>query len=498
MPRPVRDVVVVARDAEGWIAALGLHRAVGGIGVRVRVVELPSALTEADAHAGLPSLGNLHGLLGLPEIALFRACRAAPALGRRYVDWSPATAFIHAYDIQRPALDGIDLLQFWAKAQRGGLDTPLEAYSLAAAAARAGRVDDRPGGPDSLRGFVPGLHLHALPYARLLRAGVVQNGIGIVPGPLRSIERKGDRVLAVHTPAGERVAADLFVDASGAEAALIGGSPGGDLESWTASFGADRLITGSAPPLRQLPAFAEIVAFPTGWAGLFALQNRTAVLAACAAEGRSEDELIQAIAAAAGVPLPALAHVRVQPFAPGARLRPWIGNCVAVGTAAASLEPLDADGLHLVQAALSNLVSLWPVDADHQPEAGAYNAAFASHLTGLRDFTLAHHMLNGRVGEPYWDRARAVMPPATLAAKLSLFAARGQVALGDDETFAEQNWSAIFAGHGLVPRSWDPKVDAVPEEERQGKFNRLLQVIAEEVGTMPSAEAWIAARAGAR
>lgn len=485
MPRPVRDAVVVGRDAEAWIVALGLHRAVGGVGVRVRVVELPSALTPAHAHAGLPSLGALHGILGLPEPALFKACRAVPTLGRRFVGWGNAAPFLHAYDIARPAIDDIDLLQFWTQARAADHPVPLEDYSLAAMAARHGRINASPGGPETLAGFTPGYHLDARRYARLLRQGAGQNGIEPVAGPLRSVEREGDAIRSVTTEAGERIAADLWIDASGAEAALIGGQPGDAVEGWAGWFGADRIVTASAPPLRPLPAFAQVTATADGWAALLPLQDRTAIVAAVAATGRPDVIIAEQVCAAIGVRAPA--DLTVAPFAPGARPRPWIGNCVAVGAAATQLEPLDVDDVHLAQIGLSQLVALWPVDADRPLEAAAYNAAVAGHVANLRDFTLAHHHLAGRAGP--------AAIPATLQAKLSLFAARGQVPLYDDETFQAQNWSACFVGHGVIPRSWDPRADAIPAAERDGKFNRLREVVAAELAAMPTVEDYIAARA---
>ena len=485
--RPVRDVVVVGRDAEAWLVALGLHRAVSGIGVRVRVVELPSALTPAHAHAALPALGALHDIVGLPGPALFKACRAVPMLGARFVGWGSAPPFLHAYDIARPAIDDIDFLQFWTPARATGHAVPLEDYSLAAMAARHGRIGDAPGGPDTLTGFVPGHHLDARRYARLIRQGAGQNGIEAIAGPIRDVERDGDTIRAVTTAASERIAADLWIDASGAEGALIGGQPGDAIEDWAGWFTADRIVTASAPPLRPLPAFAQVTATANGWVALLPLQDRTAVLAAVAAAGRPDTAVAEEVCATIGLRAPT--DLAVAPFTPGTRPRPWIGNCIAVGTAATQLEPLDADALHLAQIGLSHLVALWPADADRPLEAAAYNSAVAGHVGNLHDFTLAHHHLAGRAGP--------APIPATLQAKLSLFAARGQVPLYDDETFQAQNWSACFVGHGLIPRSWDPRVEGIPDAEREGKFNRLREVVATELSAMPTVEDYIAAHAKA-
>lgn len=490
MTRRAREVVIVGRDWAAWIVALGLRRAVGRIGVNVRVVELPSMVDRLNVVVALPSLAGLHALLGLDDATVFERCGGVPMLGQRFVGWSGGdTSFIHAYDIQRPAIDDIDFLQFWVKATERGLRVALEEFSLAAVAAKQGRVSDAKGGPNSLAGFTPGYHLDASAYAALLREATIKAGVAHGAATLRDIERRDERIVAVTLDDGTRVEGDLFIDASGSEAVLMADA---ERTSWRDRFGCDRIVAMSGPPLRPLPAYGQVSAFDTGWIGLFPLRGRTALVAACQAEGRSDEELVERLAGLAGIRLGTDAVV--SPFAAGALTRPWTGNCIAIGEAAVTLEPLDAVQPQIVQIGLSNLVALWPVDADAAVEADAYNAAVHSHVANLRDFQLAHYLLNRRVGEPWWDRTRAVPPSGRLTEKLSLFAARGQIPLHDDESFAGHNWSALFVGHGVIPRSYDPRVDKVSDEEQIGKIRALLHVIADEVRAMPTVEQYLARR----
>ena len=66
---------------------------------------------------------------------------------------------------------------------------------------------------------------------------------------------------------------------------------------------------------------------------------------------------------------------------------------------------------------------------------------------------------NQRRDDRFWNRARDMEVPETLAYKLRLFAARGRVALYDDEAFQASNWTSVLLGHGLIPRDYDPLVD---------------------------------------
>lgn len=493
MSRPVKEVLVVGRDAAAWLAALGLHRAYSGASVRVRIVELPSLLTPADAYAAVPALGGLHRLLGLEEMDVLDAAAGVPALGQRFANWSRAKApFMHGYDTQRVGINDIDLIQFWVKARSEGLNVELEDFSLASAAAKQGRSPLEGDGTRPEVPVSPGYHLDARGYVDLLRRRALAAGVEARSGAVRSVEREDDRIVSVTLEDGLRIEADLFIDASGSEAVLAGGAPSAAFESWRGWFGANRMLTATAKALKPLPAYAQIVAFEAGWIGLHPLRDRTALTVVYDSSVMADRAVLDAIPVLTGLSLEGEASV--EPFEAGVRPA-WTGNCVALGAAAAALEPLDAVQLHLVHMGLSLLIGLFPVDAVAMPEAEAFNAGFASHVRNVRDFQLAHYVLNRRFDERFWDRARDADPPESLKTRLRLFGARGLVATFDDESFQEQNWIAVLVGHGLIPADYDPLVEAVPEGEQIDRFRSLLGRIAEEVRAMPSLDA-VFGRAG--
>lgn len=486
MSRRVERVVIVGRDAAAWLTALSLQRAVGGTGVKVTVVELPSLLGAADVYAAVPSLAGLHSLLGLDEIEVLAGSAGVPVLAQRFANWARAKPpFLHGYDTRRPAIRDIDFLQFWVKARSEGLKVELEDFSIAAAAAKQGRSAIEGDGAAVSTTVASGYHLDARGYVEVVRARALRAGVAVVSGRLGAVGRDGARILSVTLEEGRVVEGDLFVDASGAEAALIGAMPGADFEPWTRWFGADRLMVASGPRLRPLPAHSQIAAFASGWLGLYPLKHRTAIVAVYDSRIQSDGQMLEAIPVLSGLMVEG--EATVGPITPGARPA-WRGNCVAIGEAAVVLEPLDAVQLHLIHLGITHLIALFPVSAEGMPEAEAYNRGFASHVANVRDFQLAHYRLNQRFDEPFWDRARDMETPAGLRAKLDLFGARGRVALLEDESFQDQNWTSILVGHGLIPRSYNPLVDAVPAEEQIGKVRSLLAVVADEVRSMPELE----------
>lgn len=487
----VEQVVVVGADAPAWMAAISVQLSLGAAGVRVRVIELPSLLRPVDAYSALPALDDFHRSIGLEDRAVFKACDALPIAGQRFSNWAGAAPpFLHGYDLA-PTAAILDFTHFWTKGRQEGLRTEFENFSLGAMAAKAGRVPVAAKGA-SLRANM-GFNIDARAYSALLRHGGLGCGIESRAATVADVEIDGERIAAVVLDDGERVEADLFVDASGPQAVLIGRMPGTQLDSWREWLPCDRMLVTSGRALRPHPGFSQLSAFRQGWVGLFPLQGRTTVVAVYDHGQISDKEMTDKLPILARLPI--AGDAVVSELGQGVRRRSWVGNCVAVGESAFSLEPLDAVQLQIAQRCITELMMVFPAETSDFPEAAAYDRVVRQVATNLRDFQAAHYKLNQRFGEPLWDRCRDAAAPETLRRKLDIFAARGHVPLYDSESFHEPSWASIFIGHGLVAQSYDPRLDALPEQEQIGQVHRRLQDIASLVEAMPTTDQFVAGAA---
>ncbi len=91
----------------------------------------------------------------------------------------------------------------------------------------------------------------------------------------------------------------------------------------------------------------------------------------------------------------------------------------------------------------------------------------------IRDFLILHYVANGREGEPFWDRCRAMDIPDTLSAKIAMFRASGNIHREHEELFTDQGWLQVFIGQGIMPEHYNPIADRMPASELSAMLERI-------------------------
>jgi tryptophan 7-halogenase len=488
----IERIAVVGRDVQAWICALAIQRALGSERVQVTVLELPKSLVDSDVIAAVPAMSELHRLLGIDDYRVLQECKGVPMVAQRFANWGQTAAtFLHGYDPSSASERDFSFLHYWLKARDRGMRVAYEDFSPAAAAAKQGRV------PISASGLDPniappsyGFQLDAGNYAEALKQLAIRRGIGCHTGALKAVIRDGNRITAIEWDNGSSFEAELFLDASGPEAALIRSMPGSEFESWRQWFVSDHILTASASAaaLRPLPAFANIVAFRGGWLGIHPLQDRTAVVGTFASD-IADKAMLGNLPVLAGVAV--AGDVVLTPFEAGIRRRPWIGNCVAVGAAAADLEPLDSALIHFLHLGITHLIGSLTGGFDPFADTERYNRTMTLQAEAIRDFQIAHYRFNSRWDQAFWDRERQASGPSSFEGKIAAFRSHGSIPVASDEPFQETNWAAVLIGHGLIPESFAPWVDQVPEEQQMATMQQRLRTIAQAVSAMPTVEEFL-------
>lgn len=480
MTGPPRHVVVVGRDADLWLTATALRSALGPAGVAVTAIELPTRLSLSSVNATLPAIESLHTRLGLDEATLLRATGGSFSLGYNIVPPAGAPFFL-AHGAYGAPIDSSDFFGFWLKARHFGLTAQFEDFSPTAMAARHGRILLPDEDTEAFGRTDYAYHLPAIPYASLLKSHASRLGVAMHQAMGVEVERDAETglILAVSPDAGPKVAGDLFIDASGADAILIGDALDVGTKDWRPFFPFDRRITGLGKRFASVPGYAEVRLSPTSWTALYAGQAATPVVRAYCGSAEDDDAAVAAATAASGT---ALADVAITPVEPAIRDQAWSGNCLAIGASACAFDPLFDLDLHGVQLGIVHLLSLFPTTTAAGAERAEYNRITRSSFERLRDFQAALYLLSGA----------SAAAPDSLIHKVEIFRARGTVAPMEDETFTSDQWRALFVGLGLMPDSWPPAIDTTPPDRMKDGFRRILGFVGSKVLEQPTHDSYLA------
>ena len=417
---------------------------------------------------------------------MLRLSSGSFSLGQNFLGRGPG--FFHAWAAHGAPIEGTSFFTCWLEATRRGSKLPLRNFCLTAVAAQNGRmlVPDEATGAFGRTDY--GYHFQTWSYVSYLKSLAARSGVECRQTAGVEVERAADgSIAALIVDGSTRVAGQLFVDASGADSILIGRTLQVARESWRESFNVDRILTARAPAFTSVPPFAEVRPSRTGWTLLHPSPATTGVVHAYCGDLLSDEAALESASAVAGVRLADASCHAVNPYV---RARVWEGNCVAVGEAACSLDPIHDVGLHVAQLGIVHLLSLFPNCAAFAAEREEYNRLMRSHYERIRDFQCAYYALSRSDGE-FWQRARTVAVPDPLAHKVATFRACGHVPPMEDETFPAESWQALLIGLGVMPERAPPAVERISSSRFTEEFGRILGFIQTKVLEQPTHESYL-------
>ena len=456
--QPIRRIAIAGHGFEAWFTANHLLAGLGGRRIEIRVCPVPGS-DAFDMLYTILLVGAGDGLaeIGLNPNLLTRRCDASFSLGSRF------NGRLRPYGMIGMDIKGLPFHQHWLRS--GGQDVDdYFSWSPATAAMQAQRF-----APPSAKNAIGPLrhdmamHVNVDSLTGLLRARALNSAASEWTGTLSTIERREDGLItALVSERGERAEADLFIDCSGGQRRLAG-DDGFRKAPGTGSFACSLRRSGgdaNPAPYHATESSAE------GWNITVPGEGWTAMLDF----GAHADD-------AGG-------------YRPGHLQRPWNGNCVAIGQAAATLLPVEPLHARLLAFCLQNLLGLLP-DTDCSPaETVEYNHLFETEIREIEDLCAAYEL--ARKG----GHAALVDPLAAspgLARRLSLFRRRGWISPSDGEILRSEDWTAAFLLLGLAPERHDRLAERLPREKLDEYLGKLRSRIQNTAATFPPHAQYLAA-----
>ena len=381
----LRTFCVLGGGSAGLIAALTLKRRLPELSVRVvRSPEIGIIGVGEGTTVDFPN--HFFVTLGLSPKQFYLQAEPTWKLGLRFL-WGPSPEFFYPFKSEHdhryadlPRNTG-----FYQTAERRwlGRTSALMAHDKA--------FLRRPDGKPDLS-MPHGFHIENVKLVRWLESVCRSLGVQITEGTVRQAERSERVISALLLESGERVEADLFIDASGFRSELLGRALAEPYIPYDRSLFCDRAVIAGWPRTTEvIHPYTLAETMDAGWCWQIEHEhwiNRGYVYSSrFISDDAARAELLAKNPQIANEP-------RIVKFRSGRFARSWVGNVVGIGNASGFVEPLEATALHMICAQ-----SRWVSDAirDLAPLAPTPTAiAIYNHLNGefwddIRNFLAIHY-----------------------------------------------------------------------------------------------------------
>ncbi len=454
----IRHVVIVGGGTAGWLTACHLakklHADSAGAGqvisgrvssgevssgevssgeaapVKVTLVESAQIPTIGVGEGTVPAIRQSLRSLGISETDFIRECDATFKQGIKFVNWlrpeadDPADFYHHVFDY--PQMADIDLTPYWLMGDAKNTSY-VDAVSI------QGRICDLGLGPKTMtQPEYQGVsnyayHLDAASLARFLtRHATTRLGVRHLLANVQAVKLDAQGGIdAIVTDSAGELSADLFVDCSGFASLLLGKALGvGFIDKGDILF-ADCAVAMQVPYAAAdspIPSYTLASAREAGWIWDIGLSERRGTGYVYSSRYTDGDRAEQVLRDYIGTAAQTLSCRHI-PMQVGYRETFWHKNCVAIGLSQGFVEPLEATGILVYDAAARMLAEQFPTCRQAMPEiARRFNRRIRYAWDRVIDFVKLHYYLSQRDDSEFWrDNRRSEYAPASLLENLALW-----------------------------------------------------------------------------
>ncbi|WAC48109.1 tryptophan 7-halogenase [Asticcacaulis sp. SL142] len=489
----IRKLVIVGGGTAGWMAAAALSRVMGTRNYQITLIESDEIGTVGVGEATIPTIQEFNTLLGIDENDFMKAVNGTFKLGIRFDNWSkPGSSYFHPFGVYGVDMGGLNFNHFWMRYHKAGGSGDFGLFNPQTLAARKGRfgrmAEINPQAPKVNYAF----HFDASLYAKFLRGYCEKNGVVRQEGTITKIAQHpetGD-ITAVTLANGQVITGDLFIDCSGFRGLLIEQTLNSGYEDWSKWLPCNRAVAVPCDKVGPATPYTTSTAQEAGWQWRIPLQHRTGngyvFCDAYMSEDKASDLILQRLDGKAQ------AEPRVIRFVTGHRKQMWNKNVIAMGLASGFLEPLESTSIWLVQDAITKLLKYFPKERITDVQRTCFNRDMLAAYDNVKDFLIAHYKVTEREDTPFWAYCKHMDIPDSLKFRLESFAEHNQSLVAPTELFKDASWFAVLAGQGMVPKSYNPAADIMPDDEFRWRMQRIREGSAGLADMMPPHETYLA------
>jgi tryptophan halogenase len=327
-------------------------------------------------------------------------------------------------------------------------------------------------------------HLDAGRYASFLRARAEARGVKRVEGKIAEVTQNPESgfITSLKMDSGQEIQGDLFIDCTGMRGLLIEQTMQTGFEEWGQWLPCDSAIAVQTESTAPAVPYTKSIAHHAGWRWQIPLQHRVGNGLVFSGRHMSEDEAINMLLSS--VDGKVLTEPKVIKFKTGRRKKSWNKNCIAMGLASGFLEPLESTSIHMIMTAVTRLLQLFPHGEIKQSTVDEYNAQAESEVIRIRDFIILHYKATERDDSPFWRYCKDMEIPADLKHRMALFKDFGKSNQVEGELFRLDSWTQVMLGQGIIPTSYHPIVELMPERELQNFLSSVATEVDKNIATL--------------
>lgn len=466
MTKPLTSVLLYGGGLALEYAVATLRRALPDT-ISITVVENDKC-AKSDALYGTtmpPAAYIFNRAAGIEEPDILIKTNSALSYGTRYYNWGPNLDWVQCFNLSLPLWNGVRFHQYL-----GRMNEPLEPYLPGAAAGRRGRFAHPPEDKQiPLSRAEYGYQFSANEITSLLKQLTGSEGITRIEDTIADVENTDGEITSIRLTGGEELSSDLFVDVSGPDAGLIAQLSSAFEKSYDFT-----LLTSDVTAKPEVGPLREVQATETGWQAITPLRNKSLKTSVCALEDSktaAKDHGASSLTTSA--------------WSAGQRELAWVGNCVAIGSAASIIDPLTSAPFVMLMRDIERLVALIPHGLDMTVEAKEYNRRYGHDVEHALLFHMALFQTKNLPGGTYWEVLKNIATPEKLERKISQFISRGYLVNYDLEPFNEQDWTILHFGMGRRAKRHDVYIDHLDDSVIRKNLMMLRQSIESLVQKVP-------------
>lgn len=480
-----RKVVIAGGGTAGWMTAAALGKVLGNV-VDITLVESDAIGTVGVGEATIPTLLTYLRFLGIDEAEFMRATNATFKLGIAFENWTDVDhRYIHSFGITGKDHWTAGFQHFWKRGVDLGVAKEFGAYCLELIAAEEGRFSHLP-----KLGLNYAYHLDSTAFAAYLRSISERHGVKRKEGKIAGVQRaeNGD-IASLQLDDGSVLDGEFFIDCTGFRALLIGDALGVGFDDWSHWLPCDGAIAVQTESVGPPRPYTRAIAHDAGWRWQIPLQHRTGN--GIIFSSRFMDEACAREKLLGDIEGPLRTDPRLIRFQTGTRRAHWHRNCVAIGLSSGFLEPLESTSIHLIQRSVIRLMQMFPTADISRADVDEFNTQTFYELEHIRDFLILHYNLTNRTDSYFWNHMRTMDVPDSLTHRMELFRQTGRVFRANDELFAENSWTQVMLGQGILPESHHPVADMMSEQEVRDFLRHIDQNVQRTIDGLPPHQAYL-------